>query len=150
MAQVHHDLAAVLEVVHLLLDLRERRIRQVKRQPDHRFPRRATPLICQVNCRPKLHQLFVFQLTVELLNEVLHRRPLNLQPQLPHWLAEDVPQLRSQFFEMLHQISELSTQRGEVRAIPELKLSNFDNGFEGNLRSTTKEWLAADLQTVRA
>src|SRR6266699_3872091 len=46
-AEIHQDLALVLEIVHLLLEARQLAICQIKRDADDRLPRRTTPLVCQ-------------------------------------------------------------------------------------------------------
>ena len=47
-AQVHHDLARVLEVVHLALEPLQFRVGEVEGNADHRLARRASPLVGEV------------------------------------------------------------------------------------------------------
>ncbi len=81
-AQVHHDLSRILQVVRFLFQFRQRRVRQVKRNPNHRFSRRTSPLVGQVADGPKFGQSLGIELAIQLLNEALDRRTLQLQAEL--------------------------------------------------------------------
>src|SRR5439155_19139357 len=78
-AEIHHDLAIFFKVVHISLDLGQVWPREIKRDSDDRFARRASPLISQINCRTKLNDLLSFELAVKLLDQLLDRRALDLQ-----------------------------------------------------------------------
>src|SRR6266478_2032132 len=82
MAQIHHDLSSVLQIMRLFLQLRQRRIRKIKRNPDNRLARRTSPLIRQVNSRTKFRQPLNLELAIELFDKALHWRPGKRKPQL--------------------------------------------------------------------
>src|SRR5208282_4710832 len=82
MPQVHHDFSRVFEVMRFFFQLRQRRMRQVERNPDNRLARRASPLIGQVTSRTKLRQPLGVQLAIKLFDKPLHRRPSQRKPQL--------------------------------------------------------------------
>ncbi len=82
MPQVHHDLSRVFQVMRFFFQLRQRRTRQIKRNPDNRLARRASPLIRQVNSRTKFRQPLRFQLTIELFDKAFDRRPGKRKSQL--------------------------------------------------------------------
>src|ERR1700687_2525394 len=62
--------------------LRQRRIRQIKRNPDNRLARRASPLIRQVNGWTKFRQPLRLQFAIELFDKAFDRRPSKRKPQL--------------------------------------------------------------------
>src|SRR5438477_136158 len=71
MTQVHHDLALVLEIVHLLLQRGQVGIRKIKRNSDHGFARRTSPFVCEIAGGTKLFQTLAMQLCVELVYEAV-------------------------------------------------------------------------------
>ncbi len=96
MPQIHHDFASVFEVMRLFLQLRQSRMSQIKRNPNNRLARRASPLIGQITSRTKLSQPLSVQLAIELFHKPLHRRPSQRKPQLANRPAKEF-QVRSGF-----------------------------------------------------
>jgi hypothetical protein len=88
-AQEHHDLARLFEVVHGLLERGQLRIGEIERDADHRLTRGASPLVGEVAERAKLLQPLLLDLAIKLLDELLQRRTFDLEVQLTDWLAED-------------------------------------------------------------
>src|SRR3954467_9224739 len=101
MAQVHHDLARVLEIVHLFFQPLQFWIGQIERNADHRLFRRASPFVAQVARRAELADAFGLELPVELLHKTLERGALKLQPKLADGLGEDLLHFGRSFFESL-------------------------------------------------
>ena len=81
-------LPRILEFVRLLFQLRQFRVCQVKRNPNDRLARRASPLVRQVASGTKLFESLRHQFAIELLDEPLHRRSLELQPQFANRPAQ--------------------------------------------------------------
>jgi hypothetical protein len=99
--QVHHDLALVFEVVHLLLESRELRVGEVEGDSDHRLTRRAAPLVREVAERAEFPDSLSIQLAVEPLDRPLERRSFELEAQLLDRLGEDFLDVWRRFFEGL-------------------------------------------------
>src|SRR5262245_56351681 len=70
-AQVHHDLALVLEVVQDALELRELGIGEIEGDADHRLSTRASPFVGEVAHRAEALETLAIELTVELLDAAL-------------------------------------------------------------------------------
>src|SRR5206468_8275176 len=81
-AQIHHDLARILEIVHLLLDPGELRVREIEGDADDRLPGGAAPLVREVIVGAEALQLPA-QLPLEPLDQPLHGRVLEAQVQVP-------------------------------------------------------------------
>ena len=101
-AQVHHDLALVLQVVHQLLEGGDLRAGQVKGDPDDRLAGRAAPLVGEIADGTEAPEALAVELTVELLDEPLDRRALQPQPQLLDALAQKLLDLGRGLLERLH------------------------------------------------
>src|SRR5271168_5324099 len=71
MPEIHHDLACVLEVIHLLLEMSQFCVRKVERNANYRLPGWTAPLIGQIAKRAELHQPFLFEFTIQLLHQAL-------------------------------------------------------------------------------
>src|SRR5438105_8098148 len=89
-AQVHHDRALVLEIVHLALEPRELGIGQVERDADHRMTIGSSPLVGEVAHRAEFLQALALALAMELLHEPFDRRAFEPEPELADALAEDL------------------------------------------------------------
>jgi hypothetical protein len=100
-AQVEHDFARVLEVVHFLLEPGELGVGEVERDADDGLSRRASPFVRQVAERPELLEPLALELPVELLDKPFERRALQLQAELLDGLGEDFLDVRGSFFESL-------------------------------------------------
>ena len=74
--------------MRLFFQLRQSRMRQIKRNPDNRLARRASPLIGQVTSRTKFRQTLGVQLAIKLFDKPLHRRPGKRKPQLSNRPAQ--------------------------------------------------------------
>src|SRR5437868_554982 len=101
-AQIHHDLPRIFKIVHLFLQPRQFWIGQVKRNADHRFARRASPLVSEIAKRTKFLQPLGLKLTVELLHKPLQRRALQLEPKLTDGLTQNLLNFRRSFFKGRH------------------------------------------------
>src|ERR1039458_6837215 len=104
MPQVHHDFPSVFEIMSLFLQLRQSRMSQVKRNPNNRFARRASPLIGQITSRTKLTQPLGVQFAIELFHKALHRRPGKRKPQLANRPAKKflVRGFRFRVYDVMH------------------------------------------------
>jgi hypothetical protein len=104
-AEIHHDLAWLFEIIVLLFQLGKTRVRQIKRNANHGLARRATPLVRQITGWMKFLEFFAVQFAIQLLHKTLQRRALDLQAQLADRLFEDLLSTRVSFFCILHAIS---------------------------------------------
>ena len=100
--QVHHDLARVLEIVHLAFEAGELGIREVERDPDHGLAVGAAPLVGEIAHRMKRPESLAVELAVELLDEALDRRALDSQAELADPPAEQVADLGRGLLERAH------------------------------------------------
>jgi len=78
MAQVHHDLARVLEVVHGFFQMGKPAVGQIERNANDRLAGRTSPLIGEIAPRRKPLEALAVQFPLELLHEALQRRSLQL------------------------------------------------------------------------
>ena len=101
-AEVHQDLALVLEIVHRLLEARELRIGEIERDPDHGLAGRTAPFVGQIAERAKFLQALAFELAVKLLNVPFEVRSFELEPELLDGLGQDLLDIRRGFFKGLH------------------------------------------------
>ena len=76
------------KIVRFLLELRQSRIGEIKRNTDDRLPRRTSPFVGEIARRAKLWQAFGGELAIELLDKALHRRPGQRKPQLANRPAQ--------------------------------------------------------------
>ncbi len=80
--QIHHGLAIALQIIIFFFDLGHIGPRQVKRNPNHRLARRASPFIGQITRRAELKDFFLRQLLIKLLHEFFELRSLYRQAQI--------------------------------------------------------------------
>src|SRR5258708_5569654 len=62
---------------------------QIKRNPDNRLARRASPFVGQITSRTKFSQPLRLQFAIELFDEALHRRPSKRKSQLANRQAKN-------------------------------------------------------------
>src|SRR5579859_2988034 len=111
---VHHDLASVFQVVHLVLKLCQVRIRQVERNADERLAGGTSPLIGEIARRTELVDALGLQFAIELLNESLDRRSLELEPKFANGLGKNLLEFLSGLFEIAHGAIQCSTPRHRI------------------------------------
>ena len=86
-AQIHHDLPRVLQIVHLFFETGQLGIGEVKRYANNRFPRWTSPFVSEIAQGSELLQPFGLQLTIELIDESLQRRSFQLEPKFTDGLT---------------------------------------------------------------
>ena len=87
MAQVHHDLPRIFNVVHLRFEALQFGVGQVERDSDDGLHVRAAPFIGEIALGTEPMQPLGVQLVVELLDEALEGRAFQLQAELPNRLG---------------------------------------------------------------
>src|ERR1017187_2991973 len=104
MPQIHHDFPSILKIMSLFLQLRQSRMSQIKRNPNNRLARRASPLIGQITSRTKLNKPLGVQLAIKLFHKPLHRRPSKRKPQLANRPAQKflVRGFRFRVYDVMH------------------------------------------------
>src|ERR1035441_2677581 len=104
MPQIHHDFPSILKIMSLFLQLRQSRMSQIKRNPNNRLARRASPLIGQITSRTKLSKPLSLQFAIKLFDKPLHRRPGKRKPQLTNRPAEEllVRGFRFRVYDVMH------------------------------------------------
>src|SRR5882724_9579997 len=102
MTEVHHDLALVLDVVDRLLQRRELGVGEVEGDADDRLPVGAGPFVAEVARRVEAAEPLRRQLSVELGDEFLEHRPLELQAEVLDLYLEEASRLWRGLLERLH------------------------------------------------
>src|SRR5215472_13005686 len=87
-AQVHHDLARVFQIIDLLFQPRQSRIGKVKGNAYHRLARRTSPLVSEVANRTKLLESFAVELAIEPLYQWLQRRSFQFESEFADWRGQ--------------------------------------------------------------
>src|SRR5439155_10335701 len=99
MTKIHHDLALVFEVIHLLLELGELGVRQVEGDRDDRLLRRTAPLAREVTLRLEPLDALVLELAIELPHEAFERRTFDLETEIANGLIEQLLDPSCRLFE---------------------------------------------------
>ena len=79
-----------LEIVHLALESREPRVREVERDADDRLAVGASPLVGEVAHRAEVAHALALELAIELMDEALDRRAFEAKTQLADALPEEL------------------------------------------------------------
>jgi hypothetical protein len=114
MTHVHHDLASVLQVVHIALELCQVRVGQIERNAYDGLARGTSPFIGEITKRTKLVDALGFQFAIKLLNESFERRTLEFEPEFANGLGEYLLEFRSGFLEIAHKAIQSSIPRNQI------------------------------------
>src|SRR6185369_12393235 len=114
MTHVHHDLASVFQVVHVVRKLCQVRVGQIKRNADDGLTRRTSPFIGEITKRTELVDALGFQFAIKLLNESFEWRTLKFEPEFANGLGEYLLEFRSSFLEITHWAIQSSIPRNRL------------------------------------
>jgi hypothetical protein len=101
--QVHHDLAFVLEVVHLALQAGESRVSEIEGDADHGLPVGTAPFVGEVADRAEVLETLALELAVELVHKALDRRAFEAQAELADALAKQLAELGRSLLKFGHE-----------------------------------------------